>query len=133
MSEPGNSPSLACLLSPPAPLDSVGSLTFMYLGTCCSPPGMPFHSSCSPGMRAHLSVPSSNGSLAGLPGSLSLSLSLSLLPQHCLKAWVTAHTLCSNYFLNVWQAPPPVNQAPVLIILISRNGVGCLVGLPSSV
>ena len=65
--------------------------------------------------------------------SQAASLSLSLLPQHCLKAWVTAHILCCNYFLNVWQAPPPVNQAPVLIILISRNGVGCLVGLPSSV
>ena len=79
VSEPGNSLSLACLLSPPAPLDSVASLTFMYLGTCCSPPGMPFHSSCSPGMRAHLSIPSSNGSLAELPGSLS---SLALLCCH---------------------------------------------------
>lgn len=58
---------------------------------------------------------------------------LCVLPQHCLKAWVTAHILCCNYFLNVWQAPPPVNQAPVLIILITRNRVGCLVGLPSSV
>lgn len=123
-------------------------------------PGLPSLPSCPTGFRgfAHLYVPwhmlfsawnalpffllprnvcsSFNTQLKWKPGwtpRQPLFSLIAVLPQQCLKAWVTAHILCCNYFLKVWQAPPPVNQALVLIILILSNGVRCLVGLPSSV